>query len=127
PARVLVPGSPKPAPSDQTCRSYTRAAGGSQRFALHLALPMRLLFRMIAALPLRIVQALGVALARVAFALSTRERNRLDQNLRHAGYDDPALRSAAIAEAGKTLLEMPWLWTRPQTEVVNLVRDVEAD
>jgi KDO2-lipid IV(A) lauroyltransferase len=88
---------------------------------------MHLLFRMIAALPLRIVQALGVTLARVAFALSTRERNRLDQNLRHAGYDDPGLRGAAIAEAGKTLLEMPWLWTRPQTEVVNLVQDVVAD
>ena len=102
-------------------------SGQFPSFALHPALPMQLLFRMIAALPLRIVQALGVTLARVAFALSTRERNRLDQNLRHAGYDDPGLRSAAIAEAGKTLLEMPWLWTRPQTEVVNLVQDVVAD
>jgi Kdo2-lipid IVA lauroyltransferase/acyltransferase len=88
---------------------------------------MHLLFRMLAALPLRTVQALGVALARLAFALSARERNRLDQNLRHAGYDDPGLRGVAIAEAGKTLLEMPWLWTRPQTEVVNLVQDVVAE
>ena len=103
--------------------------GGRQlpTLALHPAFPMHLLFRMIAAFPLRIVQALGVTLARAAFALSTRERNRLDQNLRHAGYVDRELRRAAIAEAGKTLLEMPWLWTRPQTEVVNLVRDVEAD
>jgi KDO2-lipid IV(A) lauroyltransferase len=88
---------------------------------------MHLLFRMIAALPLRTVQALGVMLARLAFALSARERNRLDQNLRHAGYGDAELRSAAIAEAGKTLLEIPWLWTRPQTEVVNLVQDLVAD
>ncbi len=87
---------------------------------------MHLLFRIIAALPLRTVQALGGALARLAFVLSARERNRLDQNLRQAGYDDPQLRSAAIAEAGKTLLEMPWLWTRPQTEVIKLVRSVEG-
>jgi KDO2-lipid IV(A) lauroyltransferase len=88
---------------------------------------MHLLFRMVAALPLHIVQALGVALARLAFALSTRERQRLEQNLRYAGYDDPQLRRATIAEAGKTLLEMPWLWTRSQDEVVNLVQDVESD
>ena len=88
---------------------------------------MHLLFRMIAALPLRVVQALGATLARLVFALSARERNRLDQNLRQAGYDDPQLRSAAIAEAGKTLAEMPWLWTRPQTEIIELVQDVVAD
>jgi Kdo2-lipid IVA lauroyltransferase/acyltransferase len=88
---------------------------------------MRLLFRMIAALPLRTVQALGAALARVAFALSARERQRLELNMRCAGYDDPQLRSAAIAEAGKTLLEMPWLWTRPQDEVVGLVQGVEGE
>jgi KDO2-lipid IV(A) lauroyltransferase len=88
---------------------------------------MHLLFRIIAALPLRTVQALGVGLARLAFALSARERNRLEQNLRYAGYDDPQLRRATIAEAGKTLLEMPWLWTRSQDEVVNLVQDVESD
>src|SRR5271169_6410726 len=88
---------------------------------------MHLLFRIIAALPLRAVQALGVALARLAFALSARERQRLEQNLRYAGYDDPQLRRATIAEAGKTLLEMPWLWTRSQDQVVNLVQDVESD
>jgi KDO2-lipid IV(A) lauroyltransferase len=88
---------------------------------------MRFLFRIIAAFPLRTVQALGAALARLAFALSARERSRLEQNMRYAGYDDPVLRSAAVAEAGKTLLEMPWLWTRPQEEVVSLVQDVEGE
>ena len=88
---------------------------------------MPLLFRMIAALPLRTVQGLGAALARLAFALSARERARLEQNLRQAGYDTAQLRSAAIAEAGKTLLEMPWLWTRPQEEVVKLVQGVEGE
>jgi KDO2-lipid IV(A) lauroyltransferase len=37
------------------------------------------------------------------------------------------VRNAAIAEAGKTLLEMPWLWTRPQSQIVGLVRAVEGE
>lgn len=88
---------------------------------------MRLLFRIIAAFPLRTIQALGASLARLAFALSARERQRLEQNMSYAGYDDPRLRSTAIDETGKMLSEMPWLWTRPQQEVVGLVRSVEGD
>jgi KDO2-lipid IV(A) lauroyltransferase len=88
---------------------------------------MRLLFRIIAAFPLRTIQALGASLARLAFVLSARERQRLEENMRCAGYDDPQLRSSAIDETGKMLSEMPWLWTRPQEEVVGLVRSVEGD
>jgi len=88
---------------------------------------MHLLFRIVAALPLRTVQALGAALARLAFALSARERTRLEQNLHQAGYDDARLRDAAIVEAGKTLLEMPWLWIRPQHQVVKLVQSVDGE
>ena len=88
---------------------------------------MRLLFRGIAALPLWTVQALGAALARLAFALSARERRRLEQNLLNAGYQDARLRNAAIAEAGKTLMEMPWLWSRPQSQIIDLVRAVEGE
>ena len=88
---------------------------------------MRLLFRLIGALPLRTVQTLGAALARLVFAMSARERGRLEENLRRAGYDDPRLRRAAIAEAGKTVLEMPWLWTRPQAQIVNLVRSIDGE
>jgi len=88
---------------------------------------MRFIFRLVALFPLRTLHALGAASARLAFALSARDRRRLDENLRRAGYADPAIRRAAIAEAGKTLLEMPWLWNRPQEEVVKLVRSVEGE
>jgi KDO2-lipid IV(A) lauroyltransferase len=87
---------------------------------------MWLLFRLVAALPLRFVHALGAALAGVAFALAAGERRRLDENLRCAGYNDPSLRAAAIRESGKLLLEMPWVWTRPRGEVLSLVRGVEG-
>jgi KDO2-lipid IV(A) lauroyltransferase len=88
---------------------------------------MRFLFRIIAALPLRTVQRLGALMARLVFALSPRERRRLEENLRRAGYDDPQLRRAAMEEMGKTLLEMPWLWMHPQADVVELVRSVDGE
>ncbi len=88
---------------------------------------MRLLFRLIAALPLRVVQALGAALARVVFMLSAHERRRLDENMRRAGFDDPQLQRAAIAETGKTVLEMPWFWTRPHAEIIKQVLRVDGE
>jgi Kdo2-lipid IVA lauroyltransferase/acyltransferase len=87
----------------------------------------RALFRLIGALPLRVVQAIGAVLARVAIALSKRERERLAENLRAAGFDTPGMARAATAEAGKMLLEMVWFWQRPQDELVKLVRRFEGE
>jgi Kdo2-lipid IVA lauroyltransferase/acyltransferase len=88
---------------------------------------MRLLFRILAAFPLRWLHALGATAARLTFFLSPGESRRLDENMRQAGYDDPALRRAAIAEIGKTFFELPWLWLRPGDEVIKLVRSVEGE
>lgn len=85
---------------------------------------MLLLCRLVAALPLAAVHALGAILARIAFVIAGGERRRLDENLRRAGYGDPAIRRAVIEESGKTLLELPWIWLRPQEDIVKLVRDV---
>jgi KDO2-lipid IV(A) lauroyltransferase len=86
---------------------------------------MLLLCRLVAALPLATVHALGALLARVAFVFAGGERRRLEQNLARAGYSDSALQRTVIEESGKTLLELPWIWLRPQEEVARLVRDVE--
>ena len=88
---------------------------------------MSLLLRILAIFPLRWLHATGVACARLVFYFSVGESRRLDENLRLAGYSDPVLRRAAIAETGKTFFEMPWLWSRPQAEVVKLVRSVEGE
>jgi len=87
---------------------------------------MRLPFRLVAALPLRIVHALGAGLARLAFAFAGSERRRLDENLRRAGYVEPSLRAAVIRESGKMMFEMPWVWLRPQADVLARVRSVEG-
>lgn len=85
---------------------------------------MLLLCRLVAALPLAAVHWLGALLARIAFTFAGGERRRLDENLHRAGYFDPAVRRVVIEESGKTLLELPWIWLRPQEEIVKLVRDV---
>jgi KDO2-lipid IV(A) lauroyltransferase len=88
---------------------------------------LRGLFRVVGFLPLPVVQLLGAAAARGALLFAARERRRLEENLRLAGYHDAKLVWAAAAEAGKTLLEMVWLWQRPATEILKLVRSVEGE
>lgn len=88
---------------------------------------LRLLFRLVAALPLRAVQSIGASLAVMALPLVKREHMRLVGNLRAAGFDTRAQARAATAEAGKTLLEMVWFWQKPQDELVKLVRRVDGE
>jgi len=92
-----------------------------------MGLGLRLLCRLVAALPLRVVQSVGGSLAVAAMALARRERARQDENLRTAGFDAAALSRAASAEAGKMLLELVWFWQRPQDELVRLIRQVEGE
>lgn len=110
--------------------SHTRTAeeaSTSPSALQELPLALRGLFRIVAMLPLPVVQLLGAATARVALSIAAGERRRLAENLRAAGYHDPRLVRAAAAEAGKTLLEMIWLWQRPPDEVVKLVRSIEGE
>lgn len=85
---------------------------------------MSLLLRLAAALPLPLLHGLGAALGWVIYLVSPRYRHYLWANLAQAGFDDPALRRAAIAEAGRGVLELPSLWLRPHDEVASLVREV---
>ncbi|MGH6623687.1 MAG: lysophospholipid acyltransferase family protein, partial [Burkholderiaceae bacterium] len=76
------------------------------------------LFRLIAALPLPFVQAIGGALGRLVCWLSPTYRRRLVANIQHAGYGDRALIRQAAREAGKQALETPWIWMRPRADIV---------
>jgi len=88
---------------------------------------LRMLFRLVASLPLRSAQSIGASLAVVALPLVKREHTRLLENLRAAGFDTPTQARAATAEAGKTLMEMVWSWQRPQHELVSLVRRIDGE
>jgi Kdo2-lipid IVA lauroyltransferase/acyltransferase len=79
------------------------------------------LSRMLSRLPLWWLHVLGGAAGRVALTLSPRYRNRLAENLRIAGLDGHARRRAVAREAGRALLEAPYVWFRPQERLLDKV------
>jgi len=85
---------------------------------------MGFLFRLLAYLPLPVLHNIGALLGWLAYGLSPAYRRHLRQNTAQAGV--AAVRGAAVAEAGKTLLELPKLWLRPQDEVIERVVKVSG-
>jgi KDO2-lipid IV(A) lauroyltransferase len=86
-----------------------------------------LVFRVLARLPLAWLHVLGGWLGWATWWLSPGYRRRLEDNLvRATGRHDRALRNAAIAEAGRQAMELPWLWLRPSAEVVGKVVRVDG-
>lgn len=77
------------------------------------------LFRLLSLLPLSFLHRLGVLLGWLVYAASPTYRRHLRENLAQAGF--LSLLPQAVAEAGKTVLELPKLWLRPQPEVVARV------
>ncbi len=71
------------------------------------------LFRLLAALPLPLLHALGAALGWLAFLASPTYRRRFLANAAQAGYSFCQVR-AAVAHAGRMVAEAPRLWLRPQ-------------
>ncbi len=73
---------------------------------------LKLLFRAWACLPLPLAHQLGAWLGPWVYRCSGGYRRRFDAFIRQAGFDEPAVRRAALREAGKALAELPWLWMR---------------
>ena len=67
-----------------------------------------LLFRLLSFLPLPILHAIGVAAGWVVYLASPRYRRHLRNNIRQAGFEQHL--NAAIGEAGKNILELPFIW-----------------
>jgi KDO2-lipid IV(A) lauroyltransferase len=74
-----------------------------------------LLFRLLSYLPLRVLHALGAALGWLVYLASPSYRRRLRSNLEGAGYG--TLLHAAIAESGKAIVELPFVWCATQARV----------
>ncbi|QTQ37173.1 putative lipid A biosynthesis lauroyl acyltransferase [Aromatoleum petrolei] len=88
---------------------------------------VNLLFRILAQLPLAWLHRLGGWAGWLTWRLSPSYARRLEANLANAlGRSDPALLKAAIAEAGRQALELPFVWLRPQEEVLSRVVRVEG-
>lgn len=83
------------------------------------------LFHLLSRLPLPWLHALGGVLGRLIYRLSATYRRHLDENLAQAGYG-AGLRGEAAAQAGRTLMELPFVWLRPQEQVVAKVVQVSG-
>ena len=73
---------------------------------------MLALARWISRQPLWLLHVAGAAIGWLSYALSPTYRQRFKANVAQAGVPEPMARPA-IAEAGRLLLEMPYLWLRP--------------
>src|SRR5512141_838069 len=88
---------------------------------------MRTALRLIGALPLRLLHALGTVLGWMLYGMSPTYRRHLRENLAAAGYgNDARVRHRAIASAGQMLAELPALWFRRHEEVAALVKEVQG-
>lgn len=92
---------------------------------------MSVLMRLAARLPLSFVHALGALLGWLVYAVSPSYRRRLRENLAasRVAQDHAALRRlrhAAIAHAGRALMELVVIWGRPLPQVTGLVRACEG-
>ena len=76
-----------------------------------------LIFRALARLPLRFMQAVGAGLGWLVWLLSPRYRRQMRDNLTAAGVPLSVEREA-IASAGRMVAELPWLWMRPHGQGV---------
>lgn len=75
------------------------------------------LFRLLSKLPLPALHALGAALGWLVYLASPSYRNRLKDNINRAGYTCHLM--SAIAESGKNILELPFIWCAQPERVLK--------
>ena len=85
---------------------------------------MIILFDVLARLPLSVLHRIGALLGWVTYLSSGRYAARLRENLRHAGvahseHEFRQLLRANVREAGKGVMELPWVWRRPLEKVLT--------
>ncbi|MFA7282234.1 MAG: lysophospholipid acyltransferase family protein [Sterolibacterium sp.] len=97
------------------------AADFHASFLQTTCLPMTLLVRILSLLPLHLLHNLGALLGWIIYFCSPTYRRHMQENLALADVLPVQVRQTAIAEAGKSILELPKIWLRPQAEVVGRV------
>ena len=81
---------------------------------------------LIAGLPLRVLHGLGTVLGWTMYGTSPTYRRHLRENLAQARVDAARVRRAAIASAGRMVLELPAIWFRSRERVLSLVTRAEG-
>jgi KDO2-lipid IV(A) lauroyltransferase len=78
------------------------------------------LFRLLSALPLPVLHVLGSWLGWLVYGLSPSYRRRLRANLAQAGFS--AHLHEAVSEAGKAIVELPFIWCARQERINAVAR-----
>ncbi|MBC3810404.1 MULTISPECIES: lysophospholipid acyltransferase family protein [Undibacterium] len=76
-----------------------------------------ILFRFLSFFPLSVLHLIGAVLGRIVYLLSGSYRRRLRENLERAGFS--AHLSDAVKEAGKNILELPFIWCAKPDRVLR--------
>jgi KDO2-lipid IV(A) lauroyltransferase len=66
------------------------------------------IFRFLSSFPLPVLHAIGSVMGWLVYLLSSSHRRHMRSNMAQAGYSQHL--SAAIAEAGKSMFELPFIW-----------------
>ena len=82
------------------------------------------LFRFLSRFPLAVLHPLGAVLGRLTYLASLTYRRHLRENLAGALPGSEKLRGVAAAQAGRQMLEIPFVWLRPREEVLALAKEV---
>lgn len=86
---------------------------------------MRRLFEWLSRRPLWLLHALGSAVGWASWLMSPSYRHRYAEQARLAGVA-PAATRRGIAEAGRMVTELPFLWLRPQTRPLRDFTRIEG-
>ncbi|MBI3480390.1 MAG: lysophospholipid acyltransferase family protein [Nitrosomonadales bacterium] len=91
----------------------------------------KLIFSLLASLPLRWLHGLGALLGRLTFAISKPYAARTEENLRQSRLASDqqhyaSLLKQTIDEAGKSIVELPWVWSRPLDQVCATVKSCDG-
>lgn len=88
---------------------------------------MVILFDVLARLPLSVLHRLGALLGWIIYLTSKRYAARLHENLEYSGIEGGrSLLHTNIREAGKGVMELPWVWKRSLVEVVASVKRIHG-
>lgn len=88
-------------------------------------------FELLSYLPLRILHGFGILLGWLSYWSSASYAQRMRENLnkyndgRHPDEFRRLLR-ANVAETGKSLIELPWVWRRPVSKVLSSIRRIHG-
>lgn len=77
------------------------------------------LFRLLSILPLSVLHTLGAALGWLVYLASPSYRKRLKSNIQRAGFANYL--TTSISEAGKSILELPFIWCATPDRVLQTV------